>query len=512
MTSLTSVSFFFALFLVSVTCVCTAAPTATVGRYGVVHKSTTDVVPQGTPCPEEQVRKERMEKLDKEKLLYNGKVVVDKDPKMLEPPEPVKPWVGKVITIAKTAPEIEFAVIPVRPMFLNELHVQPTSSGWWASYCQAMYHPGNGKFYTTAGDHGTYQPHIYLVEYDPATRTVKCLPEINRSLGKQPGKHFGDGIHHGYLDIFQSKHLSRPHLWLGLYWAKFPEPAEEDYATGYDGGHILSYDFETGDYVDYGPPLYRASYPYHCIDRERGMMYFVSCNSEFVAWDINEEKVRWAGYLPEGLKWYNRALLVDEKTGWVFTCNADPSDKECHIIKYDPKTNRFTKMNSAVPLHPKTGKSYRLRANERGRGPDGLIWCVTSAGQLFTFDPENDKVEDKGVNWPEGGSYSCCLERSPGGRYLYYPTNAIQDGTPIMQFDTKTGTRKVLAFVRHFYEEKYGYLACGAYTVKLDEKGEKLFVNLNGTFMDYDPSTLGLERFGLPSVMLIHIPASERVE
>ena len=48
--------------------------------------------------------------------------------------------------------------------------------------------------------------------------------------------------------------------------------------------------------------------------------------------------------------------------------------------------------------------------------------------------------------------------------------------------DTQTYARKVLAFLHPYYQRKYGYVFGGAYSVCLDEKGERLLIFWNGRF------------------------------
>ena len=69
-----------------------------------------------------------------------------------------------------------------------------------------------------------------------------------------------------------------------------------------------------------------------------------------------------------------------------------------------------------------------MRAQTRKLGPDGLFWCVTSGGQLFTFDPKKEEIIDKGRNWPGAQTYACSMDRSPGGRYVYYLPGAHGHG------------------------------------------------------------------------------------
>ena len=164
-----------------------------------------------------------------------------------------------------------------------------------------------------------------------------------------------------------------------------------------------------------------------------------------------------------------------------------------------------------MPQNPHTGKYDHMRAQTRHRSPDGLFWGVSNTGNFFTFDPDKDEIIDKGINWPGNNRYYCSMGRSPGGRYIYYQVMTYADGSPVIQLDTKTGKRKVLVFMRPFYYEKYGYIPTGSYSLKLDNKGEKLFILWNGAFREYKPD-LGVERFGHCSIMLVHIPESERIE
>ena len=82
-----------------------------VGEHGILHKGMKTVEHPVTPSPAEQKKKEAAERLDKSKLLYTGKVVVDSDPKMLVPIESVAKFAGKDYVIAKTPPTVEFCVV-----------------------------------------------------------------------------------------------------------------------------------------------------------------------------------------------------------------------------------------------------------------------------------------------------------------------------------------------------------------------------------------------------------------
>ncbi|HDY88944.1 MAG TPA: hypothetical protein ENH82_12630 [bacterium] len=493
--------------------------TTRIGRHGILHKADwTKEIPV-IPSEREQKKKEMAERMDVAGLISTGRVVVDKNPAMLNPPENLAQSSSRGYVIAKEPPVVEFAVIPVEPVYLAKSPVEsksdsPNIPGPWSNYTQSTYDTRTGKFYSSVGDHSMYGAHLHIVEYDPAAKKVRCLPEINKVIGRSKYQ-YSDGKLHGWLDFYQSKHLNSLHLWFCTYWAKYPEPDEEDYATGYVGGHIMSCDVLTGDMVDYGVPLVRASWPYHRVDTKRGILYAVGMFGEFLVWDINEQKTRWAGYLPKGMGWYERAILIDEKTGMVYTTNRDSrSDPELHFIKYDPFKNRFSKLDCHVPpdrepaLKGKAGHHTHMRAQTSCRGSDGLFWCITSGGELFTFDPENEVIVDKGLSGPGTRRYTCSMDRSPGGRYLYYVPGDYHEGSPVIQYDTRTDTIKVLAFMFPYYHEKYGYTADSTYSVKLDDKGERLLIIWNGAFVE----DAYIHNFRLSSVMVVNIPESERIE
>ena len=467
--------------------------------------------------PEATEEKATAEKLDKENLLYSGRVLVDTDTQMLVPPEHIARYEGKYFTVAKTPPKVEFGVIPSTPQFFPEPKDEHHRA-MWASWSQSAYYPENGNFYTAIGDNGSYDAHLYLVEYDPQRMRIGLSAEINEVLGRSQDV-FSEGKIHGNLDF-----MDGPYLWYCTYWSKYPVVFEEDFATGYTGGHIMAYNVETKEFFDFGVPMPRASWPGHRVDTQRRMLYAIGYDCEFLAWDIKTKKVQWAGMLPEGMVWSNRVFLIDDVTGKVYTCNQHPDDTERNLIEYDPAKNKFQLLDAAMPPNeqvegqePIEGRSM-MRGVTWERGPDGLFIGVTHSGELFSFDPDENEVKDLGINWPGKERYTTAMQRSPGGRYVYYAPGAHghgnRDGSPLIQYDTKTGKRKVIAFLSPYYFKKYGYTPSGAFSVKLDDKGERLFICWNGGFFEYE-DTVG-ERtkslFRHNSLMLVHIPESERHE
>ncbi len=454
-------------------------------------------------APAEAKRKALVEKQDQRGLRFSRQAVIDRSQRMLAPPSSISRWTG--FTVAATPPEIEFVLAPVQPRFFD----QPPDgyfSGVWSNWSQGAYHSTTKKFFSAIGSHRFYKPLLYLFEYDAVSRSIRRLPEINAALGRADAE-YGDGKIHGWLDFY-----NQDELFFCTYWCQYPEPSEKEFLSGYEGGCLLSYNVMNGRFTDYGVPVPRASWPYHRLDTRRGMMYAVGMFGEFLAFDVSTRRIRWAGYPPPGLRWYWRTMLIDEETGLVYSTNNLRQDSSVHMIRYDPVKNRFFKMNATVPPDTIADDRAQMRAHIRSKRKDGSFIAVSLGGRLFSFYPEKDRVQDLGDCWPGPHRYTTSLAMSPDEKYVYYMPaahgQAYLEGAPLIQYNTHSGERKVLAFLHPFYYEKYGYIPGGTFSVVMDDKGETLFLVLNGAFAEYDPQ--GGDVFGDPSILVVHIPESER--
>jgi hypothetical protein len=131
---------------------------------------------------------------------------------------------------------------------------------------------------------------------------------------------------------------------------------------------------------------------------------------------------------------------------------------------------------------------------------------MTRAGRLFAFDPGKQTITDLGPNFL-AGDYNAAMVLSPDDKYLYFAPgshgSAAKIGTPVIQYDIATGTRKVIAFLQQPLLKKAGYHITGNYNIQIDSKGAVLYCTFNG-------SKKPPEKFGMPGVVVITIPASER--
>ena len=133
-------------------------------------------------------------------------------------------------------------------------------------------------------------------------------------------------------------------------------------------------------------------------------------------------------------------------------------------------------------------------------------------GRLWRFNTRTEHIEEMGKAAVGSQDYVTSIDVDPAGRYLYYVPGAHgaseKDGSPVVQFDVKMRTKKIVAFLQPYYQAKYGYVPLGTYSSALSPEGDKLYITWNG-----NRSGLRRGRFAWDGVALtvIHIPKSERL-
>lgn len=452
-------------------------------------------------------RKQMLEKMDKAGLCSRSAgVTVQPDDDMLKAPAHIPPLEG--VSIAKAAPTVDLTIVPLDPRFFYEPPPPRKDGGLWTVWGQGTYYPANGKLYGAVGNHEFYDSRLHLFEYDPKAKRVQTFRELNSFAGLPID--YGDGKIHGTLDFYNG-----PTIYFLTYWTEYPAPKEKQFQQGYEGGRLMSFNVNTRKARDLGVPMKRTSWQLHKMDTNRGLLFAVGAPwHEFLCYDIKNNKMLFGGYLPDGMKWYERALFVDDQTGCAYASNRSGSDSEVHIIQYDSTKNRFTKMKSCVPAIEKAGEGNQIRAATQRKLKDGAFICISRWGRMFKFYPEQDRVKDLGPCWSAEPSklYTASIAVSPDDRYIYYIPAAHggshELGSPVVQYNVTTGERKAIAFLFPFLYEKYGYITGGTFSVSMDEKGERLFIIMNGAFNEWKKD--GGDVFGDPSVIVVHIPESER--
>jgi hypothetical protein len=391
--------------------------------------------------------------------------------------------IAKDVLIAKTAPTIDFLYYPC----------QTYKARIWSNWGDGL--AVNGKYYSSVGDHDAPKGNAYVYEYDPATKALRILTDIASLLGKLlylPGKI------HGRLDmgkdgwLYFSTHRGATNVTTDKY--------------EYQGDWIIKCDPKTGkaETVAHGPV------PKHCIpnsvlDPQRMIFYGGTAPGigkddtngvQFFAFDIAKKKLLYSG--PNGPPRY---MILANSTGKVYYVPGSDGSVG-PMMRYDPAKP------SIAPV--KIGASLGLRSATQETA-QGMVYTVSKGSKagksvLFSFNTKTEEAKAIGPTGVGSQDYITSIDTDAVGRYVYYIPGAHgrseNDGSAVVQFDTKTKTRKVIAFLSPYFKNKIGAIPTGTFSSALDPSGDKLYITWN--------VKRGTAAWDCCALTVIHIPESER--
>ena len=420
--------------------------------------------------------------------LPDGKAVAtDTSDDFLKPTGTLKPGVR----IAKTAPTIDFLFYP------GQTYAGKPWSNWGDSLA------ANGKYYASIGDHHAangkdpaHTGNAFVFEYDPEKKAFRQLVDLAKVLDL-PAGHYVPGKIHGRLDLGDDG-------WLYFATHRGSTTVTTD-RYHYQGDWILRCDPKTGK----TEVVVRGPVPKHCIpasvlDPKRMICYGGTAPGDrgdadgiqFFAYDVRNKRVLYSG--PDGP---SRYMILAKSTGRVYYVPGKDEGMSGPLMRFDPATaGPPVKIDAVLGLRAATeetadGKVYTV--SKGGRGTPATLWA---------FDTKTERAEKLGDAAVGTQAYIASIDVDPTGRYLYYVPGAHGggdvDGSPVVQFDVKTRTRKVIAFLHPFYKDKYGVTLQGTFSTAVDPKGDKLYVTWN--------ASRGGKVWDCCALSVIHIPESER--
>jgi len=386
------------------------------------------------------------------------------------------------VEVAKTPPKVDFLFFP------GQSYAGKPWSAWGDSIAV------NGKYYASIGDHLGPAGNAFVYEYDPATRKIRQLADVRKVLGLPDG-HYTPGKIHSRLDLG-----SDGWIYFSTHRGSTKVTTDEFH---YKGDWIMRCDPKSGraEIVAQGPV------PKHCLptsvlDPERLIFYGGTAPGtgeeesgiQFFAYDVKARKVIYSG--PGGP---SRYLIFARSTGRVyFTPGKAP---EGPLMRFDPA-------NGGAPQ--KTEATIGLRAATE-ETPNGFVYSVSTGqgdreAQLYAFNTKTEKVEVLGPAAVGTQHYITSIDADPSGRFVYYVPGAHggseRDGSPVVQFNTKSRKKKVIAFLHPFYAEKYGCTLKGTFSSAIDPAGDKLYITWN--------NSRGTKVWDSCVLTVIHIPKEER--
>ncbi len=383
--------------------------------------------------------------------------------------------------MAKTPPTIDLAYHGSLP---NEAR---NGTGWsaWGDIGVAS----DGKVYSGTGDHGDDaggNSYCFIYQWDPATKTLKQVVDMNQVVPRKPGQPTWSKVH-ARIDEGPDGKI---YFCCTLNDGNAATDPRYKWTKDLPGGQLYQFDPKTEKTIAFAnlPPARCTATS--LLDRKRNIWW---CNLEagpnaLFALDLKTKEVLYQA--PAGSMVSNRNFAL-AKDGTVYF-NGKGGTWRC-----DAQARSITPVGVAIGMRSSTRESI-----------DGHIYGV-AGGKLFRFTPATRELRQLGSEFLTGNYTTVCV-LSPDERFLYYMPGAhggAKDiGTPAVQYEIKTGQRKVIAFVREPFEKKYAYVPAGSYGVKMSADGSTLYVNFNGS----QAPPRQQPGFGLTSFAAIHIPKSER--
>lgn len=436
---------------------------------------------------------------------------------LLKIPEKVREEMARnavPFVMATTAPRIEL-------MYHRDLPDTVPSGLWsaWGDICVA----DDGTVYVGTGDHGLDaegQAAALLYAFDPREGRLNKVADLNAIVPRGKGEPAWSKLHAGISQGADGMIYFTGTLNDG---SQAIDAARYHWSAARPGGQLFRYDPRTGkSSLVMNLPGGRCTAT-AVMDRERNTWW---CNLEgrvgkdgidaICAIDLATQNVLLRS--PDGSSAAMNRNFALGRDGCAYFNGAGHT-----IWKADPRTGKVAPTRSVWPeITPRPAAAAAAKPPVRPAGmrasttesKDGWIYgCTHTPGQLFRYSPTKDVLEMLGPDFLQGEYTTVCV-LSPDERFVYYMPGAhgqaYRFGTPLVQYEIATGTRKVVAFLAEAIESACEYVPGGTYGVKISADGSTIYANLNGHPAASTGATTKQHGFGLTSFMVIHIPPTER--
>lgn len=410
--------------------------------------------------------------------LAGGKTVVsDQSRDFLKPP----PTLLDGVKIAKTPPEVDFLYFP------GQDYPGKPWSNWGDSLAVG------DRYYASIGDHLAPAGNAFVFEFDPATKSLRRLLDLKQLLSLPEG-HYAPGKIHSRLDLGSDG-------WLYCSTHRGSTKVTTD-QYHYRGDWIVRIDPRSGkSEVVVQAPVSKHCIPTSVLDPDRLIFYGGTAPGsdddergiQFFAYDVKNKKLLYSG--PDGP---SRYLIFARSTGRVYWTGGKEDGGQ--LYRFDPDVGKPEPIKGTIGIRAATLET-----------PQKVVYTVSQGGKgteatIYAFDTQTEKITALGPAAVGSQGYITSLDADPTGRYLYYIPGAHgssdRDNTAVVQFDTQTRTRKVIAFLHPFYAEKYGATLKGTYSSAVSPDGSKLYITWN--------VSRGSKAWDSCALTVIHIPEEER--
>ena len=357
--------------------------------------------------------------------------------------------------------------------------------------------------YVGIGDHGhdaEGDARCFIYRWDPAAKKLSKLVDMNEVVPPRPGQPAWSKVH-AKIDEGPDGKI---YFCCTLNAGNDAGNPKYHWTDELPGAQLYQYDPQTAKTTVFASLPPKRCTATSLFDAKRNIWW---CNLEagegdaLYGLDLTTRKVVYQS--ADGAVGFNRNFALAADGSLYF------NGTEGRILRLDPAAKSIAE--TGVTLAGSPG----MRASTLQSSQGEIFGAAHVTGQLFRLQAGGtSQLELLGPTWDKG-EYTTVMLLSPDERFVYYLPGAhgqaFRYGTPVVQYEIATKTRKVLAFLAPALEEQIDYVPGGTYGVKLSRDGSTLYVNFNGHAADsIRPSPMTPIGFGLCSFMAIHIPESER--
>jgi hypothetical protein len=389
------------------------------------------------------------------------------------------------VRIAKAAPTVDF-------LFFD---CQRYPGKPWSVWGDGLV--ADGVYYTSIGDHLAPRGNAFLYSYEPETKKLRLLTDV-QSVIKVPERKYTPGKIHTRLTMGSDG-------W--LYFATHRGSTRASTAeNGFTGSWILRCHPGQGrSEVVAHAPLPNQCLPTGELDPERLIFYGGTADGDhkvrrvkFLAYDTKAKRVLYEDDLGP-----YRAMIFSRSTGRIYFHQSGGRGVTKPLVRFDP----------SHPGKPEEiAASVGLRAATR-ETRDGKVYTV-DGDRLWMFDTKSETASELGDLTAGEENYIASIDLDPRTeRFLYFVAGAhggsYREGAPLVQYDLVTRQRKVVAFLHPQCEKRFGFTPMGTYATAVSAEGDKVFVTWHGNRGGPSGGRDKLS-FNTCALTVVHVPAPER--
>lgn len=263
----------------------------------------------------------------------------------------------------------------------------------------------DGYVYYTLCSHNI-DTHGRIYRYSPETDTVSLFADLGVVTGEAGKKTLPHGKSHSPIFEAEGKIYFATHygFYQGNEGKEEPAPPPQGYSP-YPGGKIMEYDGLTGEFhvLACAPP--EEGIITMDMDAERKVIYCLTWpKGIFMYYDIGKKELKIIGPVSRGGEvglgdnylCLCRDFAIDPRNGTVYFTNADGE-----VLRFDRADGRVETASVHMRkdvfgiLDPHKGghQGYNWRRILWNPGYEKFFGVHAKTGYLFTFDPENEKIE-----------------------------------------------------------------------------------------------------------------------